>query len=123
MECGDLRETMSVYASGEADAGEVLRLEEHLAACPSCRMAVARMRAADGLLARVEGQVSGDFREKLFARLEKEELLPKRRSLFAFSIRWLVLPASAVAALALFLLTTKENGMNPPEGRQPPARL
>ncbi|MCL5965983.1 MAG: zf-HC2 domain-containing protein [Deltaproteobacteria bacterium] len=123
MECRDLKETLSACVDGEADAGEVFRVEEHLAACPSCRADAARMRAADGLLTRVEAKVPDDFRETLFARLEKEELLPKRRSLFAFSVRWLAVPAAAAAALALFLLTAKDGGENVRKTPEPSARL
>ena len=44
----------------------------------------------------------------LFARLEKEDLLSKRRSIFVYSLRWAAVPLAAAAALALFLLPSRE---------------
>jgi len=79
------------------------------------------MRAIGIGVARTEGVVPSDFREKLFARMEAEDLLPRRRSLFVFSIRWAAVPLAAAAALALFLLTSPEKGKDTvsPQGQLP----
>jgi len=40
----DLRRRLSLYVTGELDAGEVKRVENHLLDCGSCRTRVARLR-------------------------------------------------------------------------------
>lgn len=123
MECRELGEALSAYMDGEAGSPEAGIVEAHLAGCASCRVLLGRMREAEDSLARIEAQVPDEFRETLLARLEKEELLPRRRSLFVFSVRWLAVPAAAAAALALFLLTSRESGVNLGKGPEPPARV
>jgi len=108
MECREIREIISAYVDGEALPEEARRVEEHLGECAGCRAAEKRMRALGVAVARTEGTVPPDFREKLFARLEKEDLLPKRRSLFVYSVRWAAVPLAAAVALALFLLSSRE---------------
>ncbi len=108
MECPEWKERISAYVDGEAPDGEVLRVEEHLVACAACRALERKMRAVGIGVSRTETEVPPRFREDLFARMESEDLLPKRRSLFVFSLRWAAIPLAAVAALALFLLTPGE---------------
>jgi len=110
MECRDWKERISAYIDGEAPPPEARNVEEHLAACPGCRALEREMRAVGIGLARSEGTVPPDFRERLFARLEAEDLLPRRRSLFAYSLRWAAIPLAAAAALALFLHTPTDKG-------------
>ncbi|HZD54805.1 MAG TPA: anti-sigma factor [Candidatus Aquicultoraceae bacterium] len=108
MDCAEIRELISAWLDGEASPEEVRRVEEHLGACAKCRAVAGRMRALGTAVPGMEMPVPPGFRETVFARLEKEEFLPKRRSLFAFSVRWAAVPLAAVAAIALFYL-------NPPE--------
>jgi len=108
MECREIREIISAYVDGEALPEEARRVEEHLGECAECRAAEKRMRTLGVAVARTEGMVPPDFRENLFARLEKEDLLPKRRSIFVYSVRWAAVPLAAAAALALFLLSSRE---------------
>lgn len=122
-ECRRLRESLGAYASGQADSAEVRAVESHLAGCAGCRSALAMMRAADGALGRLEADVPADFREKVFARLEAEGLLPKRRSLFAYSIRWAAVPAAVAAALLVFVLTSRETGVGPLRAPQTGAQV
>jgi hypothetical protein len=75
------------------------------------------MRAVGAGVAKVEGAVPAGFRDALFARMEAENLLPRRRSLFVFSLRWAALPLGAAAALALFLFLSGGNGR---DGVRPP---
>jgi anti-sigma factor RsiW len=107
MECREIREIISAYVDGEAMPEEARRVEEHLGECAECQAAEKQMRALGAAVARTEGTVPPDFRENLFARLEKEDLLPKRRSIFVYSVRWAAVPLAAVAALALFLLSSR----------------
>jgi len=110
MKCLDWKEKISGYIDGEISPVEVREVEVHLEACESCRALERRMRAVGGGVARIEATVSPYFRDKLFARLEAEELLPRRRSLFAFSLRWAAVPLAAAAAVGLFMLVSPEKG-------------
>lgn len=105
MECKEIREMISAYVDGEALPDEARQVEEHLGTCAECRSAEKRMRMLGMAVTRTEGTVPPDFRENLFARMEEEELLPKRRSIFAFSVRWAAIPLAAAAALALYVLS------------------
>lgn len=106
MDCVEAKELLSAFLDGESSPEESQRVEEHLATCAGCRAVRQRMGALDSFLARSETPVSPGFRGKLFSRLEAEDLLPRRRSLFWFSIRWA--PLAAAAALGLFLLISQE---------------
>ena len=112
MDCGDAKELLSACLDGEASPKDSRRVEEHLAGCAGCKAGERRMRALDVAIARTGTDVSPDFRERLFSRMEAEELLPKRRSLFAFSFRWAALPLAA-AALGLFFLMSREAPRGP----------
>jgi len=113
MDCGEAKELLSACLDGEASPKDSRRVEEHLAGCAGCKAVERRMRALDVGIARTETDVSPDFRDRLFSRMEAEELLPKRRSLFAFSFRWAALPLAAAAALGLFFLMSREAPRGP----------
>jgi anti-sigma factor RsiW len=121
MECRDWRERISASVDGEASPEEARRIEAHLEECAECRDLERKMRAVGVGVARAEGVVPPDFREKLFSRMEAEALLPRRRSLFVFSLRWAAVPVAAAAALALFMLTTADKGKDAvsPQGPLP----
>ena len=110
MDCRDWKERISAKVDGELLPEEVRQVDAHLEECAECRALEQKMRAVGIGVARTEGVVPADFREKLFARMEAEELLPRRRSLFVFSLRWAAVPIAAAAALALFLLSPAEKG-------------
>ena len=110
MECREWRERISASIDGEIPPGEARLVEGHLEECAECRALERKMRAVGIGVARTEGAVPSDFREKLFARMEAEDLLPRRRSLFVFSLRWAAIPVAAAAALALFLLVSPDKG-------------
>lgn len=118
MECPEIKERISAYVDGEADSADASEVRAHLDECAACRGLERRMRSLGEGISRIEAAVPPDFREKLFARMEKEELLPRRRSLFVFSLRWVAVPLTAAAALALFLLTVpeKERQLAAPRG-------
>jgi anti-sigma factor RsiW len=113
MECREIQEMIGAYVDSEVRPEEARRVEEHLGECGECRAAVKRMRALDVAVARAEGDVPHGFREDLFARMEKEDLLPKRRSIFFFSLRWSVVPLAAAAVLALYVLSFREAPRGP----------
>lgn len=108
MECRELREIISLSLDGEASPEEARLILNHIEGCEGCRAFERKMRAIGTGVAKIEGAVPPDFREKLFARMEAEDLLPRRRSLFAFSIRWAAVPLAAAAALVLFLVSSPE---------------
>lgn len=110
MECRDWGERISALIDGEASPEEARLVEGHLETCAECRALEQMMRAVGIGVARTEGAVPHDFREKLFSRMEAEALLPRRRSLFVFSLRWAAVPVAAAAALALFMLTSADKG-------------
>jgi anti-sigma factor RsiW len=110
MECRDLREHISALIDGEVPPAEARRTFEHLEGCAECRDLERKMRVVGIGVARTAGVAPADFREKLYARMEAEDLLPRRRSLFVFSLRWAAVPLAAAAALALFQLVSPEKG-------------
>ena len=110
MKCLEWKEKISGYIDREISPAEIREVDGHLAACESCRILERRMRALGVGVARAEAAVPSDFREKLFARLEAEELIPRRRSLFVFSLRWAAVPLAAAAAVGMFLLVSPEKG-------------
>ncbi|MGE5189911.1 MAG: anti-sigma factor family protein [Gemmatimonadota bacterium] len=114
MRCGEIGEKLSCYVDGELRGDEARALEEHLAACGACRRLAGRMRILDAGIGRTEALVPSDFRETVFARLEREELLPRRRSLFAYAVRWAAVPLAAAAALALFVIASRDAGVKGP---------
>ena len=71
------------------------------------------MRAVGIGVGKVETEVSAEFRDKLFTRMEKEELFPRRPGLFVFSLRWAAVPLAVAVAFAAFLLIPPETGKNP----------
>ena len=122
MNCEEIREILSSYVDGEARGDEARLAEEHLAACAGCRELARRMQVLGEGVAKVEGVVPPGFREALFSRMESEGLLPRRRSLFVYSIRWAAVPLAAAAALALLLLSPREAGrVGQPSAPQAPA--
>ncbi len=123
MACREIRESISAYVDGEASPEEARRVEEHLGSCAQCRSAEKGMRALGVAVTRTEGSVPSDFRENLFARMEAEDLLPKRRSIFAFSIRWAAVPLAAAAAMALYVLTSRETPREFPSPAVGPPRV
>lgn len=119
MDCLEIGELISAFLDGETSPEESRRVEEHLSACAGCRAFRERAGSLGPLLARSEPPVSPTFRETLFSRLEAEKLLPRRRSLFFFSVRW-ALPLAAAAALGLFLLISQEAPRGPAAPAGPP---
>ena len=116
MDCRDIRETISACVDGEASPGEAASVRDHLASCERCRTLERQMRALGAGVRQVRGRVPDRFREEVFARLESEGALPKRRKLFPTAWRWAAVPLAAAAGLGLFLLTSRE----PVRGPAPP---
>ncbi|MBI5577158.1 MAG: zf-HC2 domain-containing protein [Deltaproteobacteria bacterium] len=113
MKCLDWKEKISGYIDGEIPGEDARRVEEHLAGCHACRALERRMRAMGTGMEKMETAVSPDFREKLFARLEAEKLLPRRRSLFVFSFRWAAIPLAVAVAFAAFLFIAPDKRQDP----------
>ena len=116
MGCRDIRETISACVDGEASPEEAASVREHLASCERCRVLERQMRAVGAGVRQVRGRVPDRFREEVFARLESEGALPKRKKTFPTAWRWAAVPLAAAAGLGLFLLTSREavRGPAPP---------
>ena len=93
-------EKLGAYLDGELRANELRQIEEHLAACQSCRVELGRLKKLDGLLRNL-GSLSApaDFETRLSQRLEgtAKRVVPMTR--FA------ALKKFAVAAAAALILT------------------
>jgi anti-sigma factor RsiW len=119
MDCRDIRESISACVDGEASPGEEAAVREHLASCERCRVLERQMRSVGAGVRQLRGAVPDRFREKVFARLESEGILPKRKILLPAVWRWAAVPLAAAAALGLFLLTSREavrGPVPPPQG-------
>ena len=119
MDCRDIRESISACMDGEASPGEAASVREHLASCERCRALERQMRAVGAGVRQVRVSVPDRFREKVFARLDSEGALPKRKKLFSAAWRFAAVPLAAAAALGLFLLTSREavrGPVPPPQG-------
>jgi hypothetical protein len=116
MGCRDIRETISACVDGEASPEEAASVREHLASCERCGALERQMRAVGAGVRQVRGSVPDRFREEVFARLESEGVLPKRKKVFPAAWRWAAVPLAAAAGLGLFLLTSREavRGPAPP---------
>ena len=116
MGCSDLHESISACVDGEASPGEAAAVREHLASCERCQALERQMRAVGAGVRQVRGSVPDRFREKVFARLESEGALPKRKKVVPTAWRWAAVPLAAAAGLGLFLLTSREvvRGPAPP---------
>jgi hypothetical protein len=91
---------------GEASPEEAALVREHLASCERCGALERQMRAVGTGVRQVRGSVPDRFREEVFARLESEGVLPKRKKIFPTAWRRAAVPlAAAAAALGFFLLT------------------
>ncbi|HEX2709590.1 MAG TPA: anti-sigma factor, partial [Candidatus Deferrimicrobium sp.] len=99
MDCRDIRETISACVDGEASPEEAAWVREHLASCEGCRVLEGQMRAVGAGVRQVRGKVPDRFREEVFARLESEGALPKRKKVFPTAWRWAAVPLAAAAAL------------------------
>ncbi len=124
MKCDEIKELLSGYVDGEARGDEGRLAEEHLAACAGCRDLVRRMRIVGSGIGKIEGVVPPGFRETVFGRMEREGLLPRRRSVLVSSLRWAAVPLAAAAALALFVLLPREAGkVGPTVSTKPPTAM
>ena len=108
MGCRDIRESISACVDGEASPGEAAAVREHLASCERCRVLERQMRAVGAGVRQVRGPVPDRFREAVFARLESEGALPKRKKVVPTAWRWVAVPLAAAAALGFFLLTSRD---------------
>jgi len=118
MGCRDIRETISACVDGEASPGEAAAVREHLASCERCRVLERQMRAVGAGVRQVRGSVPDRFRDAVFARLESEGALPKRKKVIPTAWRWAAVPLAAAAALGFFLLTSRD-GIRGPESPGP----
>jgi hypothetical protein len=104
MGCRDIRETISAWVDGEASPEEAALVREHLASCERCGALERQMRAVGAGVRQVRGSVPDRFREEVFARLESEGVLPKRKKIFPTAWRRAAVPLATAAALGFFLL-------------------
>jgi hypothetical protein len=123
MGCREIREAISVYVDGEASPGEAAAVREHLVSCERCRALERQMRAVGAGVRQVRGSVPDRFREEVFARLESEGALPKRKKAVSTAWRRAAVPLAAAAGLGLFLLTAREGIREPVPSGSATARV
>jgi len=75
MRCRNVKSNLNRYLDGELSAEEQGDMERHIAACGSCREALARLRAAVTALAQLPAppEVPEGFAERVIARARREQ--------------------------------------------------
>lgn len=109
MNCHDFRPRLEPYVDGELEVSETVAVNAHLTDCPGCRARVDRARQFRQLLRRQPRESAPpELRAEIVARI-------RRTSRVAALRPWLVAPALAAAALAVFLVFGTR-GFAPPTG-------
>lgn len=76
-DCERALDLLSARLDGGLEAGEAAELEEHLAACPSCRAAAAELETLEGLLPELlEEEVPQGFHQRLMEKIAAEQVVP-----------------------------------------------
>lgn len=124
--CADWDGLLSAYLDGELDAAHGAAVERHLAACPACAAALARMAEVRRRVAReaVRWSVPEGVRQRVLSALAAEAEPPRRAGLAARLHGWLAspggwsfLPSLAVLAAALLMILLPRGAPEP--GREP----
>ncbi len=101
--CNEFRNRLPLFVSGDLEAAETNRIEEHLAACEACRKAVQELRHLQTLMAADTVEVAPHYGSSLV--VDIQEQLERRRRQKRQRALWLI-PAFASIALLLVLSFT-----------------
>ncbi len=106
LSCRDLESNLTAYVDGECQAIDRARIDEHLAACPSCRARAAREKAAHELLHARCRDLRGCAPEALRQRCAAQRAQAERRSRSMVRKPWvrMSLAASLILGAGVFLL-------------------
>lgn len=106
MRCQSVRELLSPYIDLVLSDEEKTRVEEHLAACESCRKDLAELQGAVNRIRGMEKlQAPSDFMKELHERLLEEKVAPldrhrQKNHLVHSTSRWLVASVASIALVA-----------------------
>ncbi|MGE5544905.1 MAG: zf-HC2 domain-containing protein, partial [Bacillota bacterium] len=106
MRCQNVRELLSPYIDLVLSDEEKTRIEEHLAACESCRKELAELQHAVNRIRGMEKrEAPSDFMNRLHERLQQEKVAPfstksRQNRLVSYTSGWLV---ASVASIALII--------------------
>lgn len=110
MTCDLTHTTLHGYCDGELDAVRAAEFERHLEQCSECRILLAETRALGSRLRQNDlyQRSSDELRQRVakqlgLARPEEQE----ERSMRTGSLRWLLVPAFAVAAVAIIAVLAR----------------
>jgi anti-sigma factor RsiW len=113
-----ISEAFSAYVEGELTPAERARVDEHLATCMQCRVALERFRGTVGKLGTLKRAAPGDFLAGVQAQINRRSrgrFFGKRHLLFGrIPFEWLSL-AMIVAMLLYYIiaLQTSPTGVLP----------
>lgn len=126
--CAEWEALLNGYLDGELDAAHVMDVERHLAHCPACATALARMTQVRRVLAQdeVRWRAPAALRDSVLAVLERERsagaaavlarpsglagLVGRLRAALPLLPRWSIIPSLAVLAAALLLVVLPPRG-------------
>lgn len=106
MRCQSVRELLSPYIDLVLSEEEKTRVEEHLAACESCRKDLAELQGAVNRIRGMEKrEAPSDFMNELHERLLQEKVTPlenqrHKHHLVHSTSRWLVASVASIALVA-----------------------
>jgi anti-sigma factor RsiW len=100
MNCSQFHNRYSDFADGILDESAEVRFHVHMAECAACRRFDVAFRRGQGALQRLRPPApSGDFDERLFARLQAERPEPEPEERYLVGIACTVLILAVVGAL------------------------
>lgn len=109
MDCKVVQELISLYIDGELEGEEARQLKEHIESCSECRQRFEEMRAVVQMVGAFEEEELPDgFMDRLYARLEAQQLsgiMRKGHHMFSRWIKWVgIAAAAAIIVLAIRVL-------------------
>ena len=119
MKCKTIKRRLGAYNDGYLSKSELARINQHLAECEDCRRDLRSLsQLADLLRSTGSLELSPDFAEQVWERIEQLQNRPIRKRRGSRWLPQVLVPAACVAALTLGILvggdlqqvTTTQNG-------------